>query len=820
MTYLSEIRKFQRCLRTRFCSYNHLSKIFFAIIIFLLFGKQAFAQSGSTRQITVSIQPASLHPGDNFTLSFNINKADSVYFFGLKLAFDASLISFVSSQSDALMGQNAIQIANTISSDTLGASTSRISGMASGNGSLFKLTFQINKNDAPGLLSFKISQIDLRDSTGNSIDANFSAEIDTSITPAITNARLFFSDDSLITGQNIAISSGVLSRGVTDQSGKGDGIKAWIGFSPVNSDPSTWNDTAWVASNYTRDDGVSDDYQCILGSNLPVGTYYVAARFQLNSQNYVYAGYSTSGGGIWDGSTYKSGTLTVKNKPPYRTKLVVWNFNDDNFIADKGIQANRQDTLRISGAHSSGWITGDGGDALNTNGWDAINHSEYYEIHISTKYYKNLLVSSEQSGSGTGPRDFILEYSLDNQSWSPIPDSEITVGNSWTSGVLSRVALPSATWDKSDLYLRWEKSSQVDIAGDTSISSQGTNRIDNIMVSGIDKNPVQVSVWPGDTDQNGVVDETDVLKLGEYWELEGPPRQDSSSDWHAKTAIGWRPAKATYADADGNGVVDESDLFPIGKNYNHKEPGQGKIVSSSKNILAFSHWPEMQKGDQLKVTVETMHPVKIKGLAYRFALNNVSSRYFKLGNSQSGSWAHLWSDHHQLLSFIQQQSMGASGAWVHKGVGIPATGTDLFSFTIDVKNSSFRTAQLDIQKISILNSAIRNLSPDSLVVSVKVNHPTAIDKSPQIVRRTKLDKNYPNPFNPTTNIQYELANRTKIKLTIYDLLGRRVAVLVNKIQTMGKYTVTWNASSVASGLYFYQLKTGNKVYTRKMILVK
>jgi len=83
-----------------------------------------------------------------------------------------------------------------------------------------------------------------------------------------------------------------------------------------------------------------------------------------------------------------------------------------------------------------------------------------------------------------------------------------------------------------------------------------------------------------------------------------------------------------------------------------------------------------------------------------------------------------------------------------------------------------------------------------------------------------LQQNYPNPFNPITTIQYELPQRSYVQITIYDLLGYEVATLVSEIQDAGYKSIQWNASTVPSGMYFYQIKAGEYVQTRKMLLIK
>lgn len=83
-----------------------------------------------------------------------------------------------------------------------------------------------------------------------------------------------------------------------------------------------------------------------------------------------------------------------------------------------------------------------------------------------------------------------------------------------------------------------------------------------------------------------------------------------------------------------------------------------------------------------------------------------------------------------------------------------------------------------------------------------------------------LSDNYPNPFNPTTVISYEIPELSNVTLRVYDVSGRQIAELVNQLQQPGSYEVTFNAGSLSSGVYFYSLEAGGIVKTKKMTLVK
>ena len=84
----------------------------------------------------------------------------------------------------------------------------------------------------------------------------------------------------------------------------------------------------------------------------------------------------------------------------------------------------------------------------------------------------------------------------------------------------------------------------------------------------------------------------------------------------------------------------------------------------------------------------------------------------------------------------------------------------------------------------------------------------------------QLDQNYPNPFNPATRINFAVAKTTLVTLKIYDILGKEIAVLTNATMNPGEYSISWDAASMPSGVYFYRLQAGEFVQTKKLILLK
>jgi hypothetical protein len=103
---------------------------------------------------------------------------------------------------------------------------------------------------------------------------------------------------------------------------------------------------------------------------------------------------------------------------------------------------------------------------------------------------------------------------------------------------------------------------------------------------------------------------------------------------------------------------------------------------------------------------------------------------------------------------------------------------------------------------------------------------TTIDiQSNTIPAGFELSQNYPNPFNPVTTLHYNLPVNGLVNITVYDMLGREVKTLINQIQDAGYKSIIWDATNdygkpVSAGIYLYQIRTGEYISTKKMVLLK
>jgi len=92
--------------------------------------------------------------------------------------------------------------------------------------------------------------------------------------------------------------------------------------------------------------------------------------------------------------------------------------------------------------------------------------------------------------------------------------------------------------------------------------------------------------------------------------------------------------------------------------------------------------------------------------------------------------------------------------------------------------------------------------------------------SSEIPKGFKLYQNYPNPFNPVTKLRFQVPDLAKVKITVYDILGREIAALVNQQLQPGTYEVDFDGTNFASGVYFYNIRAGEFMHSRKMVLIK
>jgi hypothetical protein len=347
---------------------------------------------------------------------------------------------------------------------------------------------------------------------------------------------------------------------------------------------------------------------------------------------------------------------------------------------------------------------------------------------------------------------------------------------------------------------------------------------------------ISLCVWPGDTDNNGKVDQVDVLPIGFYWELTGPARPEASPNWECQFAQPWNPQQATSADANGDGIANQTDVLPIGVNW-----GRTHDVSG----LASDFW--LQPTDEVKpATIKSIlirQPLKnqftidikvqqvsdLFGIA--FVLDYTQTKIIKPLSVEAGSF--LGSD--VLLYHNIDDSKGTICVGVsrkHPQSGVNGSGV--------VAKINLRSAfQLPLTRITIkeviaIDSKGR-IIPFVIAKKVEIaqNAPNRGElpaNLPQTPVVHKLSQNFPNPFNPETWIPFQLEEAAEVTISIYDSSGKLIRIMNLGEKTAGFYTskeaaAYWdgkntNGEVVASGVYFYAIKAGKFFAQKKMIVVR
>ncbi|HTP79502.1 MAG TPA: M1 family aminopeptidase, partial [Bacteroidota bacterium] len=178
-------------------------------------------------------------------------------------------------------------------------------------------------------------------------------------------------------------------------------------------------------------------------------------------------------------------------------------------------------------------------------------------------------------------------------------------------------------------------------------------------------------------------------------------------------------------------------------------------------------------------------------------------------------YAYSWSTHAEgsggmVKLFLQQIQGGSNPVYFTMPVDVEVSGAG-WDTTVTVWNDSLQ--QQFVLAVRANPSSVR-IDPEEWILRQVFSN---ADIPPADY---SLEQNYPNPFNPKTTIVYHLPVRSTVSLKVYDVLGREVATLKNGDEFAGTYSIDWDASTSASGVYFLRLQAGTYVETRKMLVVK
>jgi len=312
-------------------------------------------------------------------------------------------------------------------------------------------------------------------------------------------------------------------------------------------------------------------------------------------------------------------------------------------------------------------------------------------------------------------------------------------------------------------------------------------------------------VWPGDADRDGLVTEADILAIGLAWGLTGPPRSDTLIRFAPIPANTWAPASAVHADTDGNGVVDERDIRAVNLLFMPPDP---LSLPLAETVL-----PAAAEGDDF--SLEIRFSESMMGASLSLSIPPIP---IDLSPPDFASWA-------SGIGFIpfvrihEQTGMISVAASKIRGSESILASANIVEFTITMLETIDIPVPIRLMRAAMSTHSGIQYSPDFEMLIKKltdINHDNPIDMPADI----ELMPAFPNPFNPSTHIRYRITEPSDIRLTIVDVLGREVAVLVDAAQQPGTYSARFDAAGLSTGVYICLLKTESDVRIQKITLIK
>jgi hypothetical protein len=348
-------------------------------------------------------------------------------------------------------------------------------------------------------------------------------------------------------------------------------------------------------------------------------------------------------------------------------------------------------------------------------------------------------------------------------------------------------------------------------------------------------------VYPGDTNNDKVVNQADVLPIGVHFSETGPVRPNATLFWPGQAVFPWTPEASTYVDANGNGLINQADVLPIGLNWGRtrtaaplpiNESPATATASASATDLRLAVVGETNPGQEFWLEVRAAGAANLFGVAFelRYSPNTACEPLTVEAGSGMGNDI-------LFLPFIDKSAGGSSAGKISIGLTRKSGqgGVDGSGVVARIKMRMANDAKVGTATELILQNAVANDPTGNPIQLLVFNHTlvTSVESGRENNMPTAfaLHPNSPNPVrlssHGATTIKYELPPpyEAETRVEIYDVLGKHVRTLVNQRQQPGRYSVAWDGRDehgqvVATGVFIYQLRAGNFVQSRKLVLLQ
>jgi alpha-amylase len=597
----------------------------------------------------------------------------------------------------------------------------------------------------------------------------------------------------IVEGNHFSVYARAFGVGVTDTIGQGSGLQSWIGINSTNTNPSGW--TTWIPASYNTDFNNYDEFIVDIGISLTDGHYYYASRCQYNSGGYLYGGYSSTGGGIWDSVHYISGTLRVYGPPAAPILLSPMNGSEreaSNPTLTWSAVSNAQ-SYRLQVATDSAFTT-----IIFNDSTLASTSKQLTSLANNTKYYWRVISKNIAASS---PPSTVWSFAVQQITRSYAVDA------SWN--MLSIPVLPDNR-QKTALF-------------PTAIS-EAFRYVQNSGYTSADTIDAGIGYWikyaASDTAMiTGYPIDDDTIDIEQGWNLIGSITAPIPVD-----AIQQLPDGLTSSSfyKYNRGYIATDTLEPFHA-YWIKADTTGKLVLSPlrTNFAKQHHIASLTSSVFGTIRLDdNNHNAKLLSLVK--ISNDSETKQLPLlpPSPPEGLFDVRFASHRDVESFDEESDNEYS--ILLSSVSFPLT------VTWSQEAVSPNRVRLSAGSTEYLLQPNKPVVLDNFINEIKLN----ISGKPVLPTMYRLDQNYPNPFNPSTEISYQLPVKSMVLLKIFNILGEEVATLVDETQDPGNRSKIWNATDktgnlMSSGLYFYYLRAYDPSdparsisATKKMLILK
>ena len=331
----------------------------------------------------------------------------------------------------------------------------------------------------------------------------------------------------------------------------------------------------------------------------------------------------------------------------------------------------------------------------------------------------------------------------------------------------------------------------------------------------------QLMVWPGDANNDGTVNQVDLLPIGVFWNQSGYARTGYTSPvaWESQICLPWsQDARATYADATGDGLVGPDDVLVIGLNWNR-----------SHDVAKGSSTPLAGLDQAGRILTRILGSSEDGWVDMAFEVRDVQDLI-------GVAWEFQYpSDRIQILSVTPGEFLGEGALFLHRdeatsgkvgiaGVRLQGNGGISGGGCVAVVrlhvDSEDALALTDFGRAMGMdeNGAFFAFIPESIQTDAGRS---ATEGSEPFC----FYPNVPNPFNAVTTLRYYIPEPSAVIIRVYDVMGNEVVVLTDGIKEAGRHQVSWNGTdasgmAVSSGVYYFRIRAGGFTDVRKGLLLK